>query len=180
MVLVDGLQPHEHALELVEITPELHGIINDGANRSRRVDEENRPHGRRSGDPGLNHAVFAGHLHRHVGDEREIELDALVPLELDALVDGTQPGDVAGVGADREPDQPAVERLELRLHGTEHHELRRTDGGEIRRMAEQDDPLALEILRKTDFALRGLGLERRGLVADQRHHVGLIVHSLKI
>ena len=49
-------------------------------------------------------------------------------------------------------------------------------GGEISRVGEEDDPLALEVLREVDGALGGLGLERRGLLTDQRHPV-LTAHA---
>ena len=81
------------------------------------------------------------------------------------------------VGAvDRQTQQFRIELLELIGHAGEGHELGRTHRGEVGRVREEDHPLALIVLREVDSSLRGLGDERRRLLANQRHSVLLLFH----
>jgi len=68
--------------------------------------------------------------------------------------------------------QLAVQRLELWLHGGEGHEFGGADWREVRRVAEQDDPLALVIFWEVDGTLRGVRLEGGCGFADQRNARG--------
>ena len=141
------------------------------------LDDEDRANRLRGARAGLEHAVGLRDLHLQVLDHREVDLDALHVLVLDLFLDRAQPRDVRVDAVDREPEQLAVALLELRLHRGEGHELRRADRREVRRVREEHDPLPLETLGEIDLPLRGLGLERRGLLADQRQtNWFLIIH----
>ena len=165
---VDGLQADEHAFDLVEVTAQRQRIVDHGADRGVGVDEEDGSDGRRRTFARLDHAVEVGDFHPQIGDQREAHLDVLHSAVDDLVADRAQPCDVAVQSVDRESDELAVERFEFVAARREGHEFGGTDGREVRRVAEKDDPASGIIFRKADRALRSDGLERRGLVADAR------------
>ena len=114
----------------------------------------------------LDHAELPGHVHLDVSDEGKRHFDVGHGPEFDLLFDCPQPGDMREVAVNGEPDQLAVQRLELRHHGGEGHEFGRADRGEVRRVAEEDDPFARVILREADRPLCGVRLKSGRVFAD--------------
>jgi hypothetical protein len=116
-----------------------------------------RPNGLRITGSRLNHPVLLGHVHLDIGNEWERHCNVLHVLVLDLLLDRGQPGNMAEAAIDRQADQLAVQRIEFGHHRGEGHEFRRADRSEIRRMAEKDDPLTLEISREVDSVTCRIG-----------------------
>ena len=153
-------------------------IVDHGADRGVGVDEEDGSDGRRRTFARLDHAVEVGDFHPQIGDQREAHLDVLHSAVDDLVADRAQPCDVAVQSVDRESDELAVERFEFVAACREGHEFGGTDGREVRRVAEKDDPASGIIFRKADRALRSDGLERRGLVADARQGSGVQIFHI--
>jgi len=90
---------------------------------ARRVDEKDRPHGRRLALSGLNHAIERRDLHPHIVDDREFDPHALHPAVFDPVADRPQPGDMAVAAVHRKPHQLAVQRPEPLRAGPERKHL---------------------------------------------------------
>jgi len=123
----------------------------------------------------MDHAVLRGDLPRGIRQHREVDAHVGDVPQAD-LAGLLQPLHVVfhGVGGERE--QRALELVELRLDDGELHELGRADRREVAGVAEEHDPASRELLGKLHRARRGLGLERRGRVPDER---GLRLHLLR-
>ena len=116
------------------------------------IDEEYGTHGCRLAFTGLDHAVKVRHLHRHVVDDREFDLDILHAPVFDLLTDRTQPCDMAVAAVDRQSDQFAVQSPEFGRTGTEREHLGGADRRKVGGVAEQDHPFALVVGGKADLS----------------------------
>ncbi len=157
-VLVAGLQGLQQTHELVDRAAIAHRVVHHGAQDAVGVDEEGGAHGLSVGGAGVDHAVGAGDLHLQVFDDGEGNVHAEV------LFDRTHPGQVGEDGVDRQAEQLAVHRLEGLGFTRETHELGGAHRGEVGRVREQDQPLAL-VVGQGAGAVGGDGVEvGRGLV----------------
>lgn len=174
---IDCLKADENTFDFVEIAPEGQGVIDDGSDSVGKVDEEDGSDGLRGALARLHHAVLLGHFHAHVLHEGETHLDILHAAVFDAVLDGTQPGDVAVETVDGDPHKLAVQFLEFLGHVGESDELGGAHGGEIGGMAEEDFPLATVVARKMDGTLGGHSVEVGGMVADSGHGGLIVLHG---
>ena len=79
------------------------------------------------------------------------------------------PFDVAVYLVDAQSDQLGIKLTELRVELLERVELRRAHGGEVRRVAEEDEPFPLHRLGQLNFAVGGGYRHFWELVANQGH-----------
>src|SRR6185369_16967413 len=92
---------------------------------------------------------------------------------------GVLPGQVGELGVDRDADDFDAALLEFFQAMIEGDQFRRADKGEVQRVEEQDNRLALELgeLQFLDFvvAKNGGGGEIRGLFANENGHGELLM-----
>lgn len=125
------------------------------------------------GGVGRNHAVQAGNVPRGVRDDRE----ARVGGHRDRAEGGDvgQPLGVRLVVVARQRETLDVALVELREQLRDARELGGAHRREIGRVREEHGPLARDVGMEVDRAVRGLGLEVWGLVAEEeRHGVGRV------
>ena len=164
---VDGLQPHQHPVQLLKVATELCGVVDDRPHLVHRVDEEDGAGCRGGRGVGLQHTVEARHLHRDVGHQREAHLHPSVVVY--PIVDGVYPRIVAADAIYRHANQLAAELFELLLPTGKGHKLGGTYRGEVGRVAEQYLPPTVIIFGEVDDTLSGEGGERGCCVAQSGH-----------
>lgn len=110
-------------------------------------------------------------FHQDVLDDREGDLDA------ELLLDVAHPGQVREQAVDRQAEQFAVHRGELRRRLGETDELGGAHRGEVGRVGEQDQPLAAIVFQRA-LAGGGAGLEVRGRLVETREvHLWSVFHG---
>ena len=177
---VSLLQSLDDALYLVEVAARAQRVVEDEAYLRLGVYDEHRADRLRVALARLDHAVLVCDLHADVLDERELHLYVLLAVPAQ-LLDLAQPGDVRIQRVHGQAHELGVHGLELVCHGREGHEFGGADRCEVRRVAEQDDPFALVVLREADVPLCGHGLEAGGCISNKRHAaVYIVLHRVDL
>ena len=172
-VLGGQLERIDHPQHLVEVAPRRHRIDEDQLDLLVRADDEHVPHGHVVGRrprlgiarrAGRQHVVELGHVEVGVADDRVAGPGAL------RLLDVVGPGLVVRGGVDGQADHLDSAALELRLDARHVAQLGGAHGREVLGVAEQHTPAVAQPLVEADRALRGLGGEVGGLVAQSYGH----------
>ncbi len=135
LMLIRGLKGLSKPEDLGHRAAVGHGVVEHGTHDPLIIDEEDRPDGRGIALPGMDHPVAPGDLHVKIGDDREMDIDTHL------LLDVPHPGEVGVDTIDGESDELSVQFGELIGDLDERYELSRTDRREIGRVGEEDDPL---------------------------------------
>ena len=103
-----------------------------------------------------------------IGDDRELNLRSKI------FLNPLHPFDMGEDLIHTQPNQFRSQLLKLSVALLESIELRCTNRGEVRRMAEENKPLAFELLRKIHHPVSSLYFHLRKLIANQ----GYTSHNL--
>src|SRR5450631_60554 len=172
-VLRRQLEGVDHPQYLVEVATGRHRVDEDQLHLLVGTDHEHVAHrlvvrGRaRCGvarGAGGEHPVELGHVEVGIADDRVAGACAL------GLLDVVGPQLMLADGVDREPDDLHVAALEVGLYLGHVPELGGADRGEVLRVREQDRPRVADPVVELDAALRRLGLEVWGGVAQLKSH----------